>query len=227
MNKKYSIASVIGGAILVVAVLTFVIIKFGPDFHGNSVSNPISEPTTNESTTDSATGWTTYQSSACGTSYAVPPGWVSQGWAADGEIINLSSPDDTHQDEINPRMSDAGPSPAPISFYVNCTNDVASVFVGQDEALIENGATVEAALAKGLLRDLKNARYIKTLKVAGQPAFLYEIGSANSGPDGQYNSIFVHVKNRWIEIRPSMTRFADITQDQRGILDSIRILDTK
>ena len=231
MNKQYSTSAKIGVIALAVIVLALVIIKTVPAFYGESVSTTINKPSTNNPVTDSVTGWTAYRSPTCGISYAIPPGWVSGGWAANGEIINLSSPEDIHQDEINTKnikiMPDAGPPPPPISFYANCTDDVANIFDGQDKALVENGATVEAALAKGLLRNLKNARYVSTIEVAGQKAFVYAIGTANSGPGMQYDSVFVHVKDRWIEIRPSMTRFADITQDQRGILDSIRILDMK
>lgn len=208
MNKKYTTITTITVIAFLAIVLVFVVIKTKPAFPESSV-----------------TAWTTYRSSACGISYAIPPDWVSQGWTADGVVIGLSSPDDIRKDETNTETVDTGAPMPPISFYANCADDAGSVFDGQDEALIENGTTVEAALAKGQLKSLKNARYLKTLEVAGQKAFLYEIGSTDSNPGMQYDSIFVYVKNRWMEIRPSMTRFSDITQDQRGILDSIQITD--
>lgn len=230
MTKKYSstvIISIILIVLIVVTILVFVAIKARPAFFRSSVPTSNNKPNTNESTVQPVTNWTTYHSSACGISYAIPQGWVSQGWATNNEIINLSSPNDLRKDEINTKTSDAGPPPPPSSFYVNCMDDVAIVFDGQNKNLIENGSTVEAALAKGFLRNLKDARYLNTIEVVGQKAFVYEMGNASSGPGMHYDSVFVYLNNKWMEIRPSMTRFADITQDQRGILDSIKILDTK
>lgn len=225
MNKKLCVATIIFSVLLVVGISVFIATRPTTNENPKSVSDNNTD--SDEPVTNPNTRWTTYRNPACDISYTIPPSWVSQGWATNSQIITLSSPDDMRQDEVNPRMTDAGPASPTISFYVSCMDETANIFDGQDKSLVQNGYTVEIALAKGLLKNLGDAQYLKTIEVAGQKAFVYEIGAADSRPGMHYDSVFVYLNDKWMEIRPSVTRFDNITQDQQRILDSIQVLNAK
>lgn len=146
--KHFSVSSRLAAGFCIIAlgiaVLVVVSKSIAPRLYPAAISN-----------------WVTYRNDACGISYAIPPGWVSQGSSAKAEIVMLSSPDDLRQDEKNSRMTDAGPASPSISFFLSCADEVAGIFDGQERALVGNGASVETALANGLLKNLKTAHYEK------------------------------------------------------------------